>query len=1482
MKTKINFHFLSVFIMCLSACLVGIGTEKLFADEFQVTVTGRILYHNTVSNADLPLRHAKIEVWDSDVPTASTVLDDFMNADFTDDNGNFLITGSGGDGYNYSWSRPDVYIRVSLEDNTGQVRLIDEFNGTQSYIIGLHEFDDVQGMVNIGERILDTGKQPFFGTKAMVWVGSRDAYDNYVVNAGELPPAGFYSIQYWSGVYAGTPWTNLNTTHWPIGYWNGDDTYTHEFAHSVRHSFDGDQNHFNNDVIQYGYIRGHIPSDKTNEAYAFNEGWAEFWEGSSASTYGDPTDMEIEGNVAHELNKISNSLPNKKWDMLRVLKENPEKIHSFREFCTYANNDYPNSCIGVGLGVIRSAEYITSHQISYSDYKKEAASHIEKQTALMNDIRSQLEKANGEAKAITFIDCEKVDCYLAFQKIIAPFLLKMQIETNEVIIAAMNDHLAQYDNVQSMMQNGTIGNWYLEEKARLRKEYLGIISKNLKLAIAAAKDRHVKSDPFRSGIEDLKENLNLVIKYLKNEKDIVPSKFEPVLAFDETPKKNLAAFKYDSEKYYKRSPASREKWQRLLIPYSIELTSATNRIYDPASDHWVPAPTIVISSGMNLNYTLHNPHAQTKAGYIACKVDDDYINQKNEIKIMSPGSDTTGSFHISNLSAGNHTITLYYMTDVVYTPDWHGGKIETATTAVEAPFFFSPSCEWSLVVKKIKERLLTNQKYDLGDEVSQDVSTDTRLHFQQFQNAENKNSNDTNSVEMDLDGTIYIACNPIKSPYWYDPYYAYDKHINPGFKILSHCPNNGSIWKSYDLDKNGSIMGLPLIVGPSSGPTDLECIGTAAVNTNNNITTFFLKQHDGQWQAITELPSPNSFWISYRLIEQPNGDNSKMEVVEGPTNSSPAIIDDKTFFISLVVDDPKSSCFLINGKENFDYLKWNNFSSGSWPSPALSFPNNQGPLPRWYKLELPTSAKISDNYTCDWVNFLENGDGNSDDLSRLIKRGTTPLDSSKCQLYSQSPFHISASLFFMFFFLSGWPAASGIPDVCGSFDVGDVQKAFLHEGGCSEWQTILPIGNNFGEKKNKDGVSYSWDMIVNDAQENEFELKEHLNWNGHPDNDDRSNPISWVTSQVQGTIVNSWLSGDDYKGDHAAKPDGYWLGNLLPSPFTDGEGTTYNTVGTTQSDWCLFIDPDPEYEFLRGGFVGPTNGNFEATFLPSEIETWCIPTDYRPEPGDRALIGGRWIVDVGHDDYHTEIHPIELLVSTNIHSDTAISKVVVTGAWSGGSMQFEIWPPARPSANFILHKKIVTDVADGFTTISVEPVPHTDPNHFLVTLDAPLQPNHTGQMGQVDYNAGLRLASKYKLWWSDPKLFYAVRPFNAKAEIYTKALLTSSQMIKSFGLFSIDGDWQYQLTSDDALKTVWKGKINLQDLNGITGTMYFNDGLHYTVTGIFSETKLQLKRDTKQHTIQNYDLTKKDSHHFSGTYKNEGEYKDSGTIEIFR
>jgi hypothetical protein len=85
-------------------------------------------------------------------------------------------------------------------------------------------------------------------------------------------------------------------------------------------------------------------------------------------------------------------------------------------------------------------------------------------------------------------------------------------------------------------------------------------------------------------------------------------------------------------------------------------------------------------------------------------------------------------------------------------------------------------------------------------------------------------------------------------------------------------------------------------------------------------------------------------------------------------------------------------------------------------------------------------------------------------------------------------------------------------------------------------------------------------------------------------------------------------------------------------------------------DFEFDIAPDPQYNWLLSG---------HQRTLGVETDHELAPENYRPRDGDRVAIFGRWIVDAGHDDFHTEIHPPLLMASArNASADWTNSTVV--------------------------------------------------------------------------------------------------------------------------------------------------------------------------------------------------------------------------------
>ena len=59
-----------------------------------------------------------------------------------------------------------------------------------------------------------------------------------------------------------------------------------------------------------------------------------------------------------------------------------------------------------------------------------------------------------------------------------------------------------------------------------------------------------------------------------------------------------------------------------------------------------------------------------------------------------------------------------------------------------------------------------------------------------------------------------------------------------------------------------------------------------------------------------------------------------------------------------------------------------------------------------------------------------------------------------------------------------------------------------------------------------------------------------------------------------------------------------------------------------------------------------------------EWDERCVPPDFQAQSNDRIAVFGRLIVDAGHEDFHTEIHPPLLLAAAQADATTTRSSVI--------------------------------------------------------------------------------------------------------------------------------------------------------------------------------------------------------------------------------
>lgn len=163
-----------------------------------------------------------------------------------------------------------------------------------------------------------------------------NALKDYRNRAGINLPIKTLHIQTGAVLHGGSAYALINTVKIPKSYSLGkitDELAKHEVAHIARHSMDGDFAHFMYDVGRFWYMRNHNCGTQSNDGYAFNEGWAEFWASECNGTYGSKrTDYQYEGNVAKALRRLKSACKSSDSRFITLLKSNKGKIHSFSAF----------------------------------------------------------------------------------------------------------------------------------------------------------------------------------------------------------------------------------------------------------------------------------------------------------------------------------------------------------------------------------------------------------------------------------------------------------------------------------------------------------------------------------------------------------------------------------------------------------------------------------------------------------------------------------------------------------------------------------------------------------------------------------------------------------------------------------------------------------------------------------------------------------------------------------------------------------------------------------------------------------------------------------------------------------------------------------------------------------------------------------------------------------------------------------------------
>ncbi len=231
-------------------------------------------------------------------------------------------------------------------------------------------------------------------------------------------------------------------------------------------------------------------------------------------------------------------------------------------------------------------------------------------------------------------------------------------------------------------------------------------------------------------------------------------------------------------------------------------------------------------------------------------------------------------------------------------------------------------------------------------------------------------------------------------------------------------------------------------------------------------------------------------------------------------------------------------------------------------------------------------------------------------------------------------------------------------------------------------------------------------------------------------------------------------------GDHVSTPlfgvatESNWSSE--DNPFTHENQYEINCPAKVNcpSDWTVHVKPVGPQRNL-GPFQSILAGNDQV-----EIEYEEYYAQYAhvfmdwPEVGDLFFAAGRWIVDCGHDSYNTELHPIfmfsKMKAAQRFGHVATRADVWVNGWYPGDPIEFDIFPPPRPSPDSLLtvDKPVDADAAfDVDLTMTMDPP--GSPNHAHVTFTAaPREVEVTGA-GEMLFQSGRGYEGQWYLFWSN-------------------------------------------------------------------------------------------------------------------------------------
>ena len=367
-----------------------------------------------------PLQGARIELWRS----RDYWRDQKVTSRHTDGDGRYAIPVNAEDHF-------DLYVKVLLHDDDGVE--LENWYSPFTWETTTSTKRSRSGTVNLGTWQI--GKDGSGTPKCAIWQGMHDAYADYRRVIGQRPPSRNLKIE---GEFpcCGTPFTTRDTIRWPGGYTTDNGRVSkHEFAHTVRHTLDGNFVEFTADVARYQYPQTHEPCKDTNTGFAFNEGWAEWWADTARDCPPNTTNFSQEGNVAAQLKRLEacSSRPT----MVTVLRNNPGRIHSYTAFLDRFNLLTGGAaCTAPRPAPQATVEPVLSAQQQTGEMQRQISAQRKLVASLNRRAAAARRRARNPGR------CTAKRCEAAMEKLIEPTALAAQAQQAKLVLNRLEDGLA--------------------------------------------------------------------------------------------------------------------------------------------------------------------------------------------------------------------------------------------------------------------------------------------------------------------------------------------------------------------------------------------------------------------------------------------------------------------------------------------------------------------------------------------------------------------------------------------------------------------------------------------------------------------------------------------------------------------------------------------------------------------------------------------------------------------------------------------------------------------------------------------------------------------------------------------------------------------------------------------------------------------------------------------------------------------------------